>query len=202
MIENLQDEFYPLENKQAKGAKLGANNKQEVKGKNAPKLSSKYLVHGIGAKIVSNWEQHMLHNESQQIFCRKKMSMLTSLKVSSLACTCIFYRPEHNSKRERSPQNQILKVLKCRNGIYQRIELKEQMEKNGVLCLVIMFTPRVMVIKISKMAHFFLFSADASKKSVTVWKKYLRVSERSYLALSENAMDYCILSYHQQVINP
>ena len=54
MIENLQDEFYPLENKQAKGAKFGANNKQEVKDKNAPKLSSKYLVHGIGAKIVSN----------------------------------------------------------------------------------------------------------------------------------------------------
>ena len=29
--------------------------------------------------------------------------------------------------------------------------------KNGVICLVIMFTPRVMVIKISKMAHFFYF---------------------------------------------
>ena len=29
--------------------------------------------------------------------------------------------------------------------------------KNGVICLVIMFTPRVMDIKISKMAHFFYF---------------------------------------------
>ena len=29
----------------------------------------------------------------------------------------------------------------------------------------------------------FVFSADASKKSVTVWTKYLRASEKTYLAL-------------------
>ena len=32
MIENLQDELYQLENKQTKGAKLGANSRQEVEG--------------------------------------------------------------------------------------------------------------------------------------------------------------------------
>ena len=42
----------------------------------------------------------------------------------------------------------------------------------------------------------FVFFADASKKSVTVWTKYLRTSERSYLGLQENALDYWILSYH------
>ena len=42
----------------------------------------------------------------------------------------------------------------------------------------------------SKMAHFFVFSADNSKISVTVWAKYVSASERSYLALLENAMDY------------
>ena len=26
--------------------------------------------------------------------------MLTGLKVSSLACKCVFYRPEHNAKEE------------------------------------------------------------------------------------------------------
>ena len=46
-------------------------------------------------------------------------------------------------------------------------------EKNGVIYLVIMFTSRVIVIKMSKMAEIFLFSADESKKSVTVWIKYL-----------------------------
>ena len=30
-------------------------------------------------------------------------------------------------------------------------------EKNGVICLVVMFTPRVMVIEMSKMAHFLYF---------------------------------------------
>ena len=65
MIENfINDELYQLENKHAKGAKLGANSRQEVECKNAPKRSSKYLVHGIAAKLVSNWEQNMLYNES------------------------------------------------------------------------------------------------------------------------------------------
>ena len=41
--------------------------------------------------------------------------------------------------------------------------------------------------KMSKMAHFFAFSADASKKSGAVRTNYLRPTERSYLALSQNA---------------
>ena len=36
-------------------------------------------------------------------------------------------------------------------------------EKNEVICL-IMFTSRVIVIKMSKMAHFFVFSANFSEK--------------------------------------
>ena len=42
MIENLQNELYHLENKQAKSAKLRANIRT-WRAKNAPKLSSKYL---------------------------------------------------------------------------------------------------------------------------------------------------------------
>ena len=42
MIENLQDELYQLENKQAKGTKLH-DNIRSWKANNAPKLSSKYL---------------------------------------------------------------------------------------------------------------------------------------------------------------
>ena len=61
-------------------------------------------------------------------------------------------------------------------------------EKNGVSCL-IMFASEVMVVKMSKMAHLSVFSADASKTSVRIWRKYLDASGRSYLALLENAMD-------------
>ena len=46
MIENLQDEIYQLEKKQAKGAKLCANS-TSWRVKNAPKLSSKYLKYRI-----------------------------------------------------------------------------------------------------------------------------------------------------------
>ena len=64
-------------------------------------------------------------------------------------------------------------------------------ERNGVTCLVI-FTSGFVVIKMLKM----VFSADCSKMSVIVWAKYVSASKRSYLALSENAMDHWILSYH------
>ena len=33
-------------------------------------------------------------------------------------------------------------------------------------------------------------------KKVTVWAKYLRASERSYLVYSKNAMNYWVLSCH------
>ena len=32
------------------------------------------------------------------MFCRKRIPMLTGLKVSPLACKYVFYRPEHNAK--------------------------------------------------------------------------------------------------------
>ena len=52
--------------------------------------------------------------------------------------------------------------------------------KNEVILLVIMFIFRVMVIKVSKMAHFFIVCVDASKKLVTVRAKHLSKPERSF----------------------
>ena len=46
-----------------------------------------------------------------------------------------------------------------------------------------MSNPEVMVIKMSKMTHSFVFSVDGTKKPVTVWTKYLCASERSHLVL-------------------
>ena len=68
-------------------------------------------------------------------------------------------------------------------------------ETTDVICLLIMFTSGI-IVKMTKMAHYFVFSADDSKKSVTVLAKYLSSSERSYLVPSEKVMDYWILSYH------
>ena len=73
-------------------------------------------------------------------------------------------------------------------------------EKNEVIRLVV-FTPRVMVIKMSKNGSCYVLSAGYTKKSVSVWAKYLIASERSYLALSENTMDYVLRSYHPQNFN-
>ena len=49
--------------------------------------------------------------------------MLAGLKLSSLVCKCEFFRPEPNAKG--FPSNWILKTLKCKNEMHQRIEPTE-----------------------------------------------------------------------------
>ena len=80
--------------------------------------------------------------------------MLTGLKVSSLACKCVFYRTKQNAK----------------SGLnFEPVDKAWRAdEKNGAILLVIMFTPRVMVIKMSKNGSCFVFFADDSKILVIV----------------------------------
>ena len=70
-------------------------------------------------------------------------------------------------------------------------------EKNDVICLV-MFTSKVSVIRMSKMAHlmYFLLNTEKNRPSLGKWVRYLNASERFYLALLQNTMDYGALSYH------
>ena len=70
-------------------------------------------------------------------------------------------------------------------------------EKNDFICLV-MLTSKVMVIRMSKMAHlmYFLLNTEKNRPSLGKWVRYLNASERSYLALLQNTMDYGVLSYH------
>ena len=67
-------------------------------------------------------------------------------------------------------------------------------EENDVIRLV-MFTSKVMVIRMSKMAHLMYFLLNTKKKD-PVWARYLNASEMSYLALLQNTMDYGVLTYH------
>ena len=99
MIENLQDELYQLENKEAKGAKLGANIRQEVEGEKCSKTFFRALSSLDQGQISIKLGQNRLYNESQQIFCRKKMSMLTGLKMSSLAYKCVTFTEQNIIQR-------------------------------------------------------------------------------------------------------
>ena len=86
MIENLQDELYQLENKQAKGAKLGANIRQEVEGK---KMLKNFLQSTQSMGLRPNQNQigkKTFYKQKLADFLQKEDVMLTSLKVSSLAC--------------------------------------------------------------------------------------------------------------------
>ena len=67
--------------------------------------------------------------------------------------------------------------MECKNKIYQRIELKVD-EKNDIIRL-LMFTSKVMVIRMSKMAHLMYFLLNTEKKTDPVWARYLNGSEMS-----------------------
>ena len=58
-----------------------------------------------------------------------------------------------------------------------------------------MFTPKVMVIRMSEMAHLMYFLLN-TEKADPVWARYFNASERSYLTLLQNTMDYGVLTYH------
>ena len=84
--------------------------------------------------------------------------MLTGLKVSSLVRNCAFYRSELTGKW--GPHGTEIKFLKFKmKYIAQRVD-----EKNEIIRLV-MFTPRVMVIKMSKMAFLCTFCWIQQKNS-------------------------------------
>ena len=89
--------------------------------------------------------------------------MLTGLKMSSWSCNCVYYRAEDNAKGELS-LDWSLKVLKGRNENILTDRARRIAEKNVIICLVFMFTPRIMVIAMSKMAHFLYFLLMLPKK--------------------------------------
>ena len=60
-----------------------------------------HSAHGIRFKLLSNWEESMLCTKNLQVLHRKGDVLhrnVKGLKVSSLACKCVFYRPELNTK--------------------------------------------------------------------------------------------------------
>ena len=77
----------------------------------------------------------------------------------------------------------------------QTIRAEKVDGKNGVICLVSIFLPRVMVLKLSKKVHFLQFCADLSKKSKYIEAIYIYASERARCALSENGIVYYAVIY-------
>ena len=85
-----------------------------------------HLAHGIKVKLVSNWKQSLLYTKSLQVLYRQGISMLTGLKVSSLICKYVFYRPELMQRWNPIELNFANLEIK-----HQWIELKEYTRKMG-----------------------------------------------------------------------
>ena len=73
--------------------------------------------------------------------------------MSFMALKRLFYRSEHNTKRRGRGGRQGIPKNRA-----QRVD-----ENNGFVCLFIMFTSRVIVIKMSKRTNFLNFQLIAAK---------------------------------------
>ena len=78
------------------------------------------------------------------------------------------------------------KFLECKNKIYQRIELKVD-EKNDIIRL-LMFTSKVIVIRMSKMAHlmYFLLIPSLGKIYKCIWNILFGPFTKYYALWSSN----------------
>ena len=96
MIENLQDELYELENKQAKGAKLRPNIRS-WRAKNAPKRPLKYLKGRIWK--IKQYLNYILMIINQNILKSAKKMMKLYTKWTSTAATTEFVCKIPNRKK-------------------------------------------------------------------------------------------------------
>ena len=81
--------------------------------------------------------------------------MLIDLKVLCLACKCLFHRPEQN-KKGWTHENEFWRFWKQNWNIpIDRAQRAD--EKNGVIFLFIIFSPKVMVVNMSKITIFCIF---------------------------------------------
>ena len=83
--------------------------------------------------------------------------------MSSLACRFAFYRPEQNiiqggETMELNVEGFEMKKWKKTMDRTQKLD-----KKNGVICLVIMYTPGFVVIKMLQMAHSLYFLLMTAK---------------------------------------
>ena len=77
----------------------------------------------------------------------------------------------------------------------QTVGTEKADEKNGVICLVAMFSSWVTVLNLSKKVHFLQFCADLGKKPKFVQAIYIYAPEISHYTLLENDMVYRGLSH-------
>ena len=108
----------------------------------------------------------MFYSKSYQVLFRESISTLVDLKVSPLASKSLFHKTEH--KARRGEEEVVDKKL-----IFEGFDMQKHTiptdgdqkvdEKNGVICVVIMFTAEVVIIKVLKMAPFSYFLLMTAK---------------------------------------
>ena len=95
----------------------------------------------------------LINLRETETWSRWRLELLRSA-YKSLACKCVFYRPEHNANEGSCQMN--FDGLKMQKWNIPMDRAQTAHEKNRVICLII-FSPGVIAIKMSKTAHFLYF---------------------------------------------
>ena len=83
-----------------------------------------------------------------------------------------------------------LKYFQIQKWLLQAGRAEKEDEKNGVICVVLMFSSWLMILKLSRKVCFFNFVLISAKKYKYVKVIYVYASETSRYALSENVIVY------------
>ena len=83
--------------------------------------------------------------------------MLTGLTMLSWACKCVNFTKQNITKGERDPMKLNFDSLEMQKWNIPTDRAQRVDRKNEDICLVIIFTPQVMVIRMSKIAHLLYF---------------------------------------------
>ena len=82
----------------------------------------------------------------------------------------LFYRPEWT--KGGTTWKWMLSIFQIQKWILQTVRAEKVDEKNGLICVVSMFSFRVMVLKLSKKVYFLQFCSDLSKFVVSLLKQF------------------------------
>ena len=91
-----------------------------------------------------------------------------------MASKCVFFRPEHNVHLQFNFEG----FLDCKYEINQRTRSQWVEEKMGLFVELLCLLPKLWLLKCQK-CHFYVFSADESKKIVKFWAQHVRTTEWS-----------------------
>ena len=130
----------------------------------------------------------MLYIKGLKILCGKRISMLTGLKVLSLACKCAFYRPQYNAKGRGEDLMELnFEGFEMQKMKYNSGKSLKSRWKNGLFSQLSCLLSELWLFKFSKWLIFCVFGWRQQKISYSL-DKNCKCIGKIFWVLSENGI--------------